>query len=147
MRIIELSREECRALLKRVHIGRLACSLDDQPYVVPVCFSFEGNFIYAFSAAGKKIEWMRRNPKVCLQVDEIGAPTNWVSVIVTGKYVELTERQHAAQREHALERLSEYSQWWLVPLAEKREKTSDLSIEPIFFRIEIESMTGLSTMP
>jgi nitroimidazol reductase NimA-like FMN-containing flavoprotein (pyridoxamine 5'-phosphate oxidase superfamily) len=66
---------------------------------------------------------------------------------VTGKYLELTERQHAAQREHALEQLSQYSEWWLVPLAEKRESTSDLSIESVFFRIEIESMTGLNTLP
>lgn len=147
MRVIKLSKEECRQLLKRVHIGRLACSLDDQPYVVPVCFSFEGDFIYIFSAVGKKVEWMRQNPKICLQADEIGGPTNWFSVIVTGKYLELTERQHAAQREHALEQLSQYSEWWLVPLAEKRESTSDLSIEPVFFRIEIESMTGLNTLP
>jgi hypothetical protein len=147
MRVIELSKEECRQLLKRVHIGRLACSLDNQPYVVPVCFFYEGEFIYIFSATGKKIEWMRQNPRVCLQADEIAAPTNWFSVVVTGKYLELGEQQHPAQREHALERLSQFSEWWQVPLAQKRETISDLSIDPVFFRIEIESMTGLSTMP
>jgi nitroimidazol reductase NimA-like FMN-containing flavoprotein (pyridoxamine 5'-phosphate oxidase superfamily) len=147
MRIIELSKEECKQLLKRVHIGRLACSQDDQPYVVPVCFSYESNSIYIFSAVGKKIQWMRLNPKVCLQADEIGGPKNWFSVIVTGTYLELGERQHTSQREHALQRLSEYSEWWLVPLAQKRETASDLSIEPVFFRIDIESMTGLGTVP
>jgi uncharacterized protein len=147
MRVTELSKEECRELLKRVRTGRLACSLHDQPYVVPVCFSHESEFIYIFSAVGKKIEWMRQNPKVCLQADEIGGPTNWSSVIVTGKYFELGTPQHTAQREHALEQLSQYSEWWLVPLAQKRETTSDLSIEPVFFRIAIESMTGLGAVP
>lgn len=147
MRVTELSKEECRQLLKRVRMGRLACSLHDQPYIVPVYFSYEGEFIYIFSAVGKKIEWMRQNPKVCLQADEIGAPTNWSSVIVTEKYLELGEPQHTAQREHALEQLSQYSEWWLLPLAEKRESTSDLSIEPVFFRIDIQSMTGLATVP
>ena len=39
MRIITTSQQECRVLLKRVSIGRLVCSLDDQPHVVPVTFS------------------------------------------------------------------------------------------------------------
>ena len=66
MRIIEISQAECRELLERVSIGRLACSLDNQPYVVPVAFSYEPESIYVFSTLGKKIEWMRQNPKVCL---------------------------------------------------------------------------------
>jgi nitroimidazol reductase NimA-like FMN-containing flavoprotein (pyridoxamine 5'-phosphate oxidase superfamily) len=147
MRVVELSKEECRQLLKRVRLGRLGCSLDNQPYVVPVYFSYKGDFIYIFSAVGKKIEWMRRNPKLCLQADEIAGLTNWFSVIVTGTYLELGERQHPAQRELALEQLSQYSEWWTVPFAQKREAVTDRSIQPVFFRIDIESMTGLSTMP
>ena len=38
MRIIAISQQECSELLERVPIGRLACSLGDQPYVVPVAF-------------------------------------------------------------------------------------------------------------
>ena len=41
MRIISMSRQECSGLLQRVSIGRLACSLNDQPYVVPVAFSYD----------------------------------------------------------------------------------------------------------
>jgi nitroimidazol reductase NimA-like FMN-containing flavoprotein (pyridoxamine 5'-phosphate oxidase superfamily) len=147
MRVIEHSKEECRQLLRRVRIGRLACSLHDQPYVVPVCFSYDGDFIYIFSAVGQKIEWMRQNSKVCLQADEIGGPTNWSSVVVTGRYLELNEHQHSAQRERALELLSQYSDWWLVPLAQKREAISDVSIESVFFCIDIQSMSGLGTIP
>jgi len=77
MRIIPISQQECSELLQRVSIGRLACSLNDQPYVVPVAFSYEPDCIYIFSTVGKKIEWMRKNPKVCLQVDEIGNRSNW----------------------------------------------------------------------
>jgi uncharacterized protein len=143
MRIIAIPQKECSELLKRVPIGRLACSLDNQPYVVPVSFSYEPDFIYVFSTLGKKIEWMRQNPKVCFQADEIGNGANWTSVIVTGKYLELREPQYTAQREYAMEQLSQYSQWWRTPLAERREQTDDLSIEPVFFRIDIESMSGL----
>ena len=86
---------------------------------------------------------MRQNPKICLQADEIVDGLEWLSVIVTGTYLELTGPQHEAQRKHAQERLAEYSEWWRIPLAERREQTTDLSIQTVFFRIDIGSMSGL----
>jgi hypothetical protein len=149
MRIIAISQQECSELLKRVFIGRLACSLDDQPYIVPVAFAYKPDciYIYIFSTVGKKIRWMRQNPKVCLQADEIGNRSNWVSVIVTGTYLELRGPQYAAEREHAREQLEEYGRYWQNPLAERRGQTSDLSIEPVFFRIDIGSVSGLRAIP
>src|SRR5689334_22717008 len=136
MRIITMSRQECSELLERVSIGRLACAHDNQPYVVPVGFSYEKpDHIYVFSTLGKKIEWMRQNPKVCLQVDETGTRSNWDSVIVTGTYLELREPQYEAQRQHAIEKLGEVSRWWKTPLAQRREQVTDLAIKTIFFRI------------
>jgi len=143
MRITPISQEECSELLNRISIGRLASSLDNQPYVVPVRFSYEPGHIYVFSTVGKKIKWMRKNPKVCLQVDEIGNSSNWTSVIVDGTYLELSDPQYTAEREHAKEQLGQYSEWWRNPLAERREQTSDVSIENVFFRIDIQSMSGL----
>ena len=147
MRIVAISQKECSELLQRVSIGRLACSLKDQPYVVPVAFSYETDCIYMFSTVGKKIEWMRQNPKVCLQADETGHGSNWTSVVVTGTYLELHEVRYASLREHAMELLAEHSEWWRTPLAERREKISDLAIETVFFRIEIASMSGLRAIP
>ena len=73
MVIDEMSGEECRALLGRASMGRLGCSLDNQPYIVPACLAYEPEYIYAFSTFGQKIEWMRANPKVCVQTDEIAS--------------------------------------------------------------------------
>jgi hypothetical protein len=143
MRIIAMSEQECSELLKRVSFGRLACSLDDQPYIVPVDFSYEPDCIYVFSTVGKKIEWMRQNPKVCLQADEIGNRSNWLSVVVTGTFLELREPQYTAQLEHARKQLAQYLKYWQNPLAERREQISDTSIEPVFFRIDVQSMSGL----
>jgi nitroimidazol reductase NimA-like FMN-containing flavoprotein (pyridoxamine 5'-phosphate oxidase superfamily) len=61
--------------------------------------------------------------------------------------LELPEPQYTAQLEHALEQLEQHSEWWRNPLAQRREQTSDLSIETVFFRIDIGSMSGLRTMP
>jgi len=41
MIISEITGEECREVLARGSIGRLGCSLDNQPYVVPICFAYE----------------------------------------------------------------------------------------------------------
>lgn len=140
MRIVEISHDECKDLLNRVSVGRLACSAENQPYVVPTCFVYEPEHLYVFSTLGQKINWMRQNPKVCLQTDQYADRSNWTSVVVTGTFVELRE---SAEKQHARERLAKFSDWWQTPLAERRERTGDLSIEPVFFRIDIASMSGL----
>jgi len=140
MRIVEISHDECKDLLSSVSVGRLACSLENQPYVVPICFAYEPDHLYMFSTLGQKIKWMRQNPNVCLQTDQVEDRSNWTSVVLNGTFVELRE---GSQKKHARERLAKFSDWWQIPLAERREGTSDLSIEPIFFRIDIASMSGL----
>ena len=148
MRIIPISQQECSELLQRVSIGRLACSLNDQPYVVPVAFSYEPDCIFIFSTFGKKIEWMRKNPKVCLQADEIGNRSNWTSVVVTGTYLELSDpRYHTAQREHARDLLEQCSEWWRIPLSGARDRALVSSMETVFFRIDIKSISGLRAIP
>jgi nitroimidazol reductase NimA-like FMN-containing flavoprotein (pyridoxamine 5'-phosphate oxidase superfamily) len=147
MLIIEISHGECKALLNRVSVGRLACCLENQPYVVPVCFAYESEHLYVFSTLGQKIKWMRQNPKVCLQADETRDRSDWTSVIVNGTYLELSEPQYTTEKEQAREQLAQVSDWWRTPLAQRREGSGDLSIEPIFFRIDIASMTGLRGIP
>ena len=66
-----MTEHECHEFLERASFGRLRCSLGDQPYIVSVCLAYESDCIYVFSTFGKKIEWMRANPKVCIQIDEI----------------------------------------------------------------------------
>ena len=53
----------------------------------------------------------------------------------------------AAQREHARALLSEDAQWWRVALSEARDRSLVSSIETVFFRIDIESMSGLRAVP
>jgi nitroimidazol reductase NimA-like FMN-containing flavoprotein (pyridoxamine 5'-phosphate oxidase superfamily) len=143
MVIHELSAKECRELLTRGSIGRIGCSLDNQPYVVPIHFVYETDYLYVLSTLGQKIKWMRKNPMVCLQMDEITAPSEWASVIVNGTYEELIEPQFSDERSHARKLLQKQHQWWLNPLAERQTRSNDASIEPLFFRIRADSMSGL----
>src|SRR5882757_4779940 len=101
MVIRDMSHEDCGAFLGRSGSGRLGCSLDNQPYIVPINIAYEEGWLYSFSTAGQKIEWMRANPKVCVQADEIASASSWSSVIVTGSYQELREPQFELERAHA----------------------------------------------
>ena len=144
MVILDMSQEECGAFLGRAGVGRLGCSLDDQPYIVPISIAYEEGWLYSFSTAGQKIEWMRSNPKVCVQADEITSASAWASVIVTGSYQELKEPQFELERAHARKLLDRRHHWWLNALAERQLKSPEELIAPIFFRIRVESMSGLA---
>jgi len=143
MVITQMSEEECRAFLASSSLGRLGCSLDNQPYVVPIYFAYEPDFIYVLSTLGQKNEWMRANPKVCLEVDEISNQSEWISVIAVGRYQELPEPQFTAEREHARTLLGKRELWWQNALGERQLRLGDHAIAPLFFRIHIDSITGL----
>jgi uncharacterized protein len=145
MVIREMSNQECAALLARSAGGRLGCALDNQPYVVPVSIAYEEGYVYSFSTLGQKIDWLRENPKACMQVDEITDASTWTSVIAVGTYQELKEPQFELERARARKLLDRSHQWWLNALAERHMKTEGDLISPIFFRIVVDSMSGLTT--
>ncbi|MBV8051120.1 MAG: pyridoxamine 5'-phosphate oxidase family protein [Acidobacteriaceae bacterium] len=143
MQIDEIKPEECYAFLGNVSVGRLACSFENQPYVVPIYFAYEKGYIYVFSTFGQKVKWMRANPKVCIQADEIQNPSEWISVIAEGEAEELAEPKHAAERQHATSLLAKRYQWWLNALGERQVRVGDKAIDPLFFRIRIQTTSGL----
>ena len=143
MEINEMAAEECKAVLEHASLGRLGCSYENQPYVVPIHFAYEDGYLYVFSTFGQKVKWMRANPKVCVQTDQAQDQSEWISVIINGEYEELPGPQYAAERKHASLLLAKRTHWWLNALGERQMRVGDKSIEPLFFRIRIESMTGL----
>jgi len=143
MVINEMTEQECNTLLASASLGRLGCSLDNQPYVIPIHFAYEPGYVYVLSTFGRKTEWMRANPKVCIQVDEITNESRWMSVIANGRYQELPAPQFAEEREHAQKLLAKRYRWWLNALGERQLKVGDDLIAPLFFRICVDSMTGL----
>lgn len=97
MVIREMSGEECLRVLAGARLARLACARENQPYVVPVYLAYDeaSGCLYGFTTPGQKVEWMRANPLVCVEVDEIAADDRWVSVIASGRYEELPETQES----------------------------------------------------
>ena len=101
MEVNEMAAEKCKAFLERASLGRLGCSHENQPYVVPIRFAYDSGYLYVFSTFGQKVKWMRANPNVCVQTDQIENQGEWISVIVNGQYEELTEPQYTDERKHA----------------------------------------------
>lgn len=91
MVIREMNKEECLQVLAASRLARLACARENQPYVVPAYLSYceATGCLYGFTTRGQKVEWMRANPLVCVEVEEITSYDQWVTVIVTGRYEEL----------------------------------------------------------
>lgn len=95
--------EEIEATLRRHRVGRIACSANDRPYLVPITYAYDGQYVYSYSGLGRKIEVMREQPLVCFEVDEIDGDASWRSVITEGRYEEIAD---AEQRREALARLT-----------------------------------------
>lgn len=95
--IRHLDNDNVERLLRTSIVGRIACcdhgagGGDGRPYVVPLAYGYDGESIYAHSGPGKKLNFMRANPLVSVEVDEATAPDRWSSVIAEGVFEELTE--------------------------------------------------------
>jgi len=101
--IHNLTEEQIEALLHHQTTGRLACSHDNIPYVVPISYAYDGKCMYCQTREGAKIDIMRSNPNVCFQTDELHNTGNWKSVIVNGVFEELIDE---VARKHALQLLT-----------------------------------------
>ena len=93
---------QIEALLGREIIGRIGCSNGNFTYVVPISYAYDGEHIYCHTREGMKINYMRRNPRVCFEVDHQQNMGNWQCVIAWGVFEELI---HPEERKYALSKL------------------------------------------
>jgi len=141
--IQELSSQASLDLLARTRLGRLACSQGGQPYVVPVYFAYADRSLYGFATLGKKIDWMRANPLVCVEVDEVVSPQQWASVIVSGRYEELPDTpEWRNTRAFAHKLLTHAGMWWEPAYVKTVLGGVPRPLVPVFYRIRITQATG-----
>jgi len=122
----------------------LACAHENQPYIVPLYFAYDGDYLYSFSTRGQKIEWMRSNPNVCVEVDEVASPQRWVSVVVFGQYEEMPDvPEWRGAREYARKKLLQRNAiWWEPAYARTIQRDTERPLAPSFYRIRIVQITG-----
>jgi nitroimidazol reductase NimA-like FMN-containing flavoprotein (pyridoxamine 5'-phosphate oxidase superfamily) len=146
--IEELTSRASLDFLAHIHVGRLGCSHAGQPYVVPIYFSYQDDFLYTFSTIGRKIEWMRANPLVCIQADEVVSAEHWVSVVVFGEFEELPDTpDFVRERALAHDLLQKKAMWWEPGFAKTVLHGFERPLVPIFYRIQIKQITGHRAIP
>jgi nitroimidazol reductase NimA-like FMN-containing flavoprotein (pyridoxamine 5'-phosphate oxidase superfamily) len=137
MSIGKLGDGDSLAILREGTLGRLGCIAAGWPYVVPVNYYYDGKDIYIHTLPGKKLDALRANPRVCLQVDEIEDPYNWRSVIAYGTFEEVSNEE---TRENVLTRL--YSR--LPHMTPVESRLVEGSKGTVVFRIKVEEVTGMA---
>jgi nitroimidazol reductase NimA-like FMN-containing flavoprotein (pyridoxamine 5'-phosphate oxidase superfamily) len=143
MLVQEIAKLESLKRLANMHLGRLACAQGAQPYVAPFYFVYDNNYLYSFSTVGRKIDWMRANPLVCVETDEIASSEEWVSIIIMGRYDELPDTpERRTERELGYALLQQKAHWWEPAYAKTVVHGAERPLVPIYFRIQIVEITG-----
>ncbi|MDD2850320.1 MAG: pyridoxamine 5'-phosphate oxidase family protein [Desulfuromonadaceae bacterium] len=64
------------SIIKRCRVCRLGMCDNGQPYIVPLSFGYDGNFLYLHAALeGKKVDILKKNSQVCFEFDILEAVT------------------------------------------------------------------------
>jgi nitroimidazol reductase NimA-like FMN-containing flavoprotein (pyridoxamine 5'-phosphate oxidase superfamily) len=178
MLLREMSEDECLHALSGGRIARLGCALDHQPYVVPIYYAYHRDsdgesYLYGFTTVGQKVQWMRANSLVCVEWDEVTNYDHWESVIVFGRYEELSsgeagedtgqpprlpmraadlhsEDEQASGLRRAYELLREYPTWWqpgIAAYAASEHRDHIEPFKPLYYRIHIDRITGHRARP
>lgn len=138
------SREEVEEVLAAARVMRLALSVDDRPYVVPLNFGYNAGAIYFHCAKeGRKLDMIRLNPQVSFEVEsdvaiiEADAPCGWTthfrSVIGFGKAVTVEDE---AEKLRGMDVLMAHHG------AAKGEYDKHNFDHAAIVRVDIEEMTG-----
>ena len=65
-----VDKEIMESIVQKAIVCRIALSDNNMPYLIPVNFGYKDNVLYFHSATeGKKIEILKKNNKVCIEVD------------------------------------------------------------------------------
>jgi len=138
-------KKELESIIQRAQVCRIGLSEDNVPYVVPMNFGYKDNCLYFHCAkAGKKIDVIRQNNKVCFEMDidqtivkpegrPCGYSTKYRSVIGFGKAFLVDDLEEKAM---ALNIVTQHYSGGFYQFSEK--ELENVAI----IKVEIDSMTG-----
>lgn len=142
----ELNELQIDHLLLSQFVGRIGCTDDKKPYIVPVTYVYDGKYIIGQTREGLKLNIMRKNPNVCFEVDSMTNMANWQSAILFGTFEELKEKEAADAREYMFNYM-----WPLLTSATIHPHEHEVSlspaddtnrVKPIMYRIRVNEKTG-----
>lgn len=81
----DLTPEEARALLSKSMVAHLGVISEGEPYVSPISFVVVDDAICLRTGAGRRVEAIRENPRVCVEASEYEVDSgHWQSAIAWG---------------------------------------------------------------
>lgn len=136
----EMKNEEIDAFIREQVVARVGCHADGTTYVVPVAYAYHEGAFYGFSHEGMKLDLMRKNPEVCVEIDQVEHLGSWRSVIARGRFEELRGPEADAGAALTAGRLGS-----LVSDPESRRRLEQALRKepaPVIYRIRITERTG-----
>lgn len=137
-----LSREEALDLLAGAPVAHLGLISDGAPYVTPMSFVVDERRVLFRTTAGKKLDAMREDPRVCIEVSQFDPGSGeWASVIVLGRAFEVDDDETGARAVELL--YDKYSSALGDPLS--RGGLQPLPGLPHLIEVVIDEMTGVTS--
>lgn len=142
-------RKDIDAIIHASEVCRLAMARDNEPYIVPLSFGYDGQALYFHTAAsGKKIDFIEANKQVCFEFehqvkviadDDLACKWSFSFKSVVG-YGTLSEIVDPAQKEQGLAQIMRHysqKQWAFNEKAVAKTRV---------WHISIRSLTGKQSM-
>jgi len=136
---------EINNLLSSQALGRLGCAIGNHPYIVPITYTYDGQYIYGQSNEGQKLDIMRLNPNVCFEVDQMLSMGTWQCVVILGKFEELQQQEAQRVREilyHLVYSLSTNDIVHGHEHATNTEMDDSYRKKTVMFRIRVDKVSG-----
>lgn len=145
----DLEKTECLELLRENYIARLAFISQGRPYIVPITYYYDEkeHSIVSYSGEGHKIDALRKNPEVCVEIDEIGSISEWRSVLVHAEYEEIEQIDAKYQLHRFAERVKEnilVKKDTCLRFIKQFSSKTDAKGHSVVYRLKISEMTGKS---
>ena len=138
-----LSERECADVLARNRVARVAYAFERRVDILPIHYVHDGDWLYGRTSIGSKLEQWAHSHWVAVEVDEVRALFDWVSVVAHGSVHVLSADgpdAEAAAWEHA------------VTLLRRLLPTTGTAFDPvpertILFRLHVDEITGRECRP
>tara|TARA_R110002051_G_scaffold206109_1_gene271850 strand:+ start:468 stop:920 length:453 start_codon:yes stop_codon:yes gene_type:complete len=143
----DLTTSAIERVLRNNYLGHLAYLWQEKPYLIPITYYFDhiDGTIISYTSEGHKIDAMRKNNTVTVQVEEMQSMFNWESAMVHGTFEEL-------KGSVAKQKLHQFTEGVKSIIKRKEDKEVEFINEfssklysrgiPIVYRIKIQEVMG-----
>jgi nitroimidazol reductase NimA-like FMN-containing flavoprotein (pyridoxamine 5'-phosphate oxidase superfamily) len=83
--MIDLSSEECARVLEEGRIAHVGCISEGRPYVTPMSYVVIGGDVCFRTGPGRRVDALRTDPRVCIEVTIAHEDDDWESVLFWGE--------------------------------------------------------------